>query len=333
MGTIQLPSNRIGYNNALHYSNSQQQLLNIVRLRYMSPPYFLNVNSIVSQFTYGKSVNGLVGNDAHTLLLPNTIWTASGSASMLETPTITYSPIQGKKFITMLLTPMDMSVINMFLHEGWGFSHILRLLVQRVGPVENVALASMHPKSSEFIELSSAISQLQFHDALYVENDEIDEKPATKITVSNFSILKPRQRVVLAKIGLTPTNPYIWLVNKPTHERHHVYLQTRTLFGVFNYLSKGVEIPQEDLALGRVPLKRLENGQIFDWRIITKGLINIRTSKSQPKNVNLSVKFRNNWFYVDDNDEDSRETLDFLAILTQVYEGNVNSDAPLFTVS
>lgn len=333
MGTIQLPSNRLGYNNALHYSNAQQQLLNIVRLRYMSPPYFLNVNSIVSQFTYGKSVNGAVGNDMHAITAPSTVWTAGGTASILETPTITYSPIQGKKFITMLLTPVDMSVINMFLHEGWGFSHILRLLVQRIGPVENVALASVRPKSSEFLELSSAISYLQFHDALYVENDEIDGNPATKLIVSNFNGLKPKQRMLLAKIGLTSSNPYIWLVNRPSHQRHQVYLQTRTLFGVFNYLSKGVEIPPEDIALGRVPLKRLENGQIFDWRTVTKGLINIRTSKSQPKNVSLSVKFRNSWFYVADNDEDSRETLDFLAILTQVYEGNVNSDAPLFTVS
>ncbi|KTD16989.1 hypothetical protein [Legionella jordanis] len=336
-GPYRLPPNRLSYNYSLQYSDAQQQLLNIVRLRYSDSPYFLTVNNIVSQYNFSNEISGEVSNNSGTFPL-RTIGTAAGQASFTESPTITYTPLQGKAYVTRLLTPIDPSVIYTLLRSGWGVHHVLRMLVQRLGPVENAILASRTtssrvPRFKEFQELLLVLRKLQYKESLLIENSTIDKQFAIQFRVQNFGGLTVKERQLLARIGITPQTPVVWLVGHPTQQKNQIYVQTRTVLGLFNYLSKSVDLPKADILGGKAPMTYMANRQIFDWRQVTAGIMRVHHAKTPPKDALVAVPYRGNWFYIADSDSESKETLNLLTVIIGIYEGNPKSNIPVFTIS
>lgn len=337
-GPRQLPSNRLRYNYSLENSDIQQRLLNIVRLRYSDAPYFLNVSSIVSQFTYTGTMGAGISNNIVTTRAKSPIWQATGGGVLTEAPTITYTPLQGKKYVSLLLTPIDLTVIYMMIREGWAIDRIFRLLVQNFGPLDNRTHAygtslTTIPHYDEFREFSNILRMLQYNNLLEIDDETINKKPAIKFTVRNFNTLNAAQRKILARVNLTPSTPTIWLVSFSSKTKQYINLQTSTVLSVFNYLSKAVEVPPEHVTDESAPLVRLKHGQIHDWTSATKGMLRIYSAEHKPKGAAVAIRYRKHWFYIKDNDFDSKQTLDLLTIIVNIYEGSPSSSAPVFTIS
>ncbi len=104
------------------------------------------------------------------------------------------------------------------------------------------------------------------------------------------------------------------------------------VLGIFNYL-EGVDLPTADVENKLVPMTYHHDGRPFDWRHVTIAMINVKTAQFQPTDAYASVRYRNHWFYIADCDFESKETLDLLAIITGIYQGNIKSYLPVFTVS
>ena len=52
LGPRQLKGNRLGYNTSIQKSDNEELLLNLVRLRYMEVPCFMQVSSVTASFEY-----------------------------------------------------------------------------------------------------------------------------------------------------------------------------------------------------------------------------------------------------------------------------------------
>lgn len=341
MGTRELSLDRLAYNETLQYSTMQQNLLNIVRLRYNDPPYFLSVNSIVSQFVYTKSMqsNGALNNNYLGSPMAYVIPSVTPSLSLEDRPTITFTPLQGTEFVTRLMTPVDLSVVYMMLRAGWGFSHVFRPIVDQIGSIHGAKTASRPtssrvPEYREMLILTNAFRKLQAARSLEFTALEEEKKFALKLVVTNFSVLNTKEKLVLRKISITPEEPYVTLVRHPSQEPHEVYVQTRTVLGIFNYFSKGVDVPDIDIEKHRVPMTYYPDGRMFDWRLITGKLFKVKVSAQRPKfKTMVMVKYRNYYFYIDDNDFESKESFILMTILMGIYEGKIQEFLPLFTVS
>lgn len=335
IGSTLLPYDRITYNEALQSSDTQQELLNIVRLRYSDPPYFLTVNNVVSQFSLSRDASVSVSNN---LPPPPILATGNAGTSFSESPTITYTPLQGEQFITRLLTPIDLSVIYMLLRSGWGINHVFRVLVQQIGSVENAVIASRStsgriPHFETFLKLGLALRELQYHDELKISSSKRNDEFAIKIRINHYSKLNARQRAILARMDVTAQEPYFWLVSHLSRKPHDVYLQTRTVLGLLNYLSKGVDIPPEDIANKQAPMTYYKNGTPFDWHRVTVGMMRVHTSNLRPTNDYASIQYRHHWFYIPNDDFESKETLNLMAIIMGIYSGEIKTFQPVFTVS
>jgi hypothetical protein len=70
----------------------------------------------------------------------------------------------------------------------------------------------------------------------------------------------------------------------------------------------------------------------FDWQKIFKGLILIRTSKERPRNSYAAVNYDGYWYYVADDDIDSRETLTMLSVVLTLKAGGIPSNGPVLTL-
>lgn len=330
-----LPPDRLSYNTALLNSDTEQQLLNIVRLRYTDSPFFLSVNNVVSQFSFGTDVSVNVNNQQPP---PAIIGTGNAAFSYSEAPTITYTPLQGEEYITKLLTPIDLSVIYMMLRTGWSMNHVLRLAVQRFDGINNAVLASrpissVVPEYKDFLRLGLVFLDMHHRSNLEFSPDNYQGKFAIKVKFRKYKYLTPKQRKILAKIGVSSQKPYFYMVQVPSKQKGYIYVETRTILGLLNYLSKGVDVPEYDIVNKQVRMTYNPDGTVFDWHDVVIGMVRIYSSSTKPDNAYAKVRYRGTWFYVDNSDFDTKETFNILSMIMGIYQGKIQSFLPVFTVS
>ena len=101
------------YAASLSDSWKEQTLLNIVKMRYLDPPAFVDVGNIVSSYTLTQGISA-TGNIIPNNQTPDA--TVGGFGTYSNTPTITYNPLTGSKFIRGLATPLPPEAV--FLQHG-----------------------------------------------------------------------------------------------------------------------------------------------------------------------------------------------------------------------
>ena len=140
LGPQTVAVDRFDYSAAIADSWKQQTLLNIVKLRYMDLPVFVDVASVVAGYSLqtGVSVSGVVSSkDA----IQGNYGSAGGQAIYTDRPTITYVPMTGEKFLRGLITPIDPKNIFFMLQSGYPADFILGLTVESLNGVRNRSTA------------------------------------------------------------------------------------------------------------------------------------------------------------------------------------------------
>src|SRR5258705_9465088 len=98
LGPKTIALDRFDYSSAVADSWKQQTLLNIVKLRYMDLPVFVDVSSIVAGYSLQTGVN-VGGTLSSAKAVQGDFASAGVQAVYTDRPTITYSPLTGGKFL------------------------------------------------------------------------------------------------------------------------------------------------------------------------------------------------------------------------------------------
>lgn len=320
------------YNTAIQQTNSEQLLLNLVRLRYRDAPLFLEVTSISSSLSLelGAAVGGNVGTVSSSV--------APGTAvTYIERPTITYAPLQGSRFGTQFLSPIQLTDILLLYHAGWAIDRIFRVFVQKLGPLQNAPRAS-GPTPSHAPEYEAFFTATELMRSLWVDGlVDLNYLPsvagdALTLTFTRRPDAEERVARLCALFGLAEPRYTITLTESPRPGEGAVLLVPRSLLGGMYYVSHGVEVPAEDYAVGRVPVTRDAKGAVFDWARLTGTLMRVRHGTQEPKNAYVSVYYRGLWFWIADNDLDSKSTFSFIAQVLELQSGEIKGAAPLLTL-
>ena len=120
------------YNQVIVNTLDQQMLLNLVRLKYRDSPFFLNINSVTASFSMGADI-GVdaafpVDTDQNNVRLDGgrTIKPNIGM-SYSQSPTISYTPLQGEEFLKNVLTPIPLESILILSQSGWRIDRIFAI--------------------------------------------------------------------------------------------------------------------------------------------------------------------------------------------------------------
>jgi hypothetical protein len=94
IGPATLPRDRFDYSSALADSWKQQTLLNIIKLRYMDLPIFVDVASIVSGYQLQTTVSaaGTASVEPSSIPTLGSFVNAGAQGTYIDRPTITYTP-------------------------------------------------------------------------------------------------------------------------------------------------------------------------------------------------------------------------------------------------
>ncbi|MDR1458555.1 MAG: hypothetical protein LBI37_03485 [Puniceicoccales bacterium] len=338
------------YNYALAETVNEQMLLNLVRLKYRDTPYFLEVSGITESRTLKASAG--LGKTQWNVNAHNSGPTAVMAFPMLGaeeniSPTITYSPLQGDKFVKNLVDPISLEVVLMMVQAGWSINRVFDLCVERINSLDNASSASgptpdIKPNYEDFFQATELLTTLADHGKISIGVTE-DRQLGLGISRPGEPVLKflqktknSEERSKLNKLlDLAEDLDEFRIRNNCIDQVDHILaLRTRSIMEVLFYLSHAIEVPDEDIDAGLVTSTSDENGEIFDWANNMSGQwLRIHCSDEKPTGAFVSIKYRGSWFHINDNDLNSKSTFMLLGYLFNLQSGNsTRTTAPVLTL-
>jgi hypothetical protein len=103
-------------------------------------------------------------------------------------------------------------------------------------------------------------------------------------------------------------------------------IRGRSMMEIMQIASTAVQVPEEDISKGNVFVATSEQAEIGDQSFV------IQSSVDEPSNATIRTRYRNHWFYIEDNDLKSREGFALLNALFAVTAGTVPGANPILTI-
>ncbi len=328
-GPRTIPLARRDYNAAISRSWDEDLLLNVIRLQYRDSPLFVDINSVTASYTLGRSASVGTNTGGNPL-------NASASAGLVfnENPVIAYTYLHGEQFARGLLSPLTPVAIEELAQSGWSIERLLLCCVQSINGIENAAAAAgptpdYVPEYESFQHVAALFRRLQIAGHLVAE-----PQPGGGAVLVLNRTAGPDGDELRALLSLDPdTERFEIIPARRTAQPNQIAIQGRSLLAVMFFLAHSVEVPDVDRQAGTVTVTRDAAGNEFDWAQILGSLMRIRSGTEPPDDVAVRVEFRGHWFWIDDNDLNSKTTFSLLRLLLFLKSGEAQGTAsPLITI-
>jgi hypothetical protein len=330
LGPRTMVRDRALYSESLSDSWKDQTLLNIVKLRYMDPPSFVDIGSIVA--SYSLQQNASVGG---TIQSPNGSAVIGGSGTYTNSPTITYTPLTGSKFIRSMMTPLPPQSVFFSIESGTPADAILFATLASINGLRNQepTFEGMVPADPSFHRMRQLVRKIQLSGAVRIYVKEDEKKETTNLVTFRTEEVSPETIADVIELRqllhLDPNAREFKLVFGPvSSSRTEIAVMTRSVLSLMKVMAAQVEVPEEDLAQHRAyPGFERNHPQTG---IVP--LIRIQSSKSKPTNSFVTVTYRGNYFWIDDSDLESKHMFSLMMMFFTLADTSERENLPLITI-
>jgi hypothetical protein len=333
LGPQTVDVDRFDYSTAISESWKQQTLLNIVKLRYADLPVFVDVASIVSGYSMETSVN-VGGQISSSNAIQGNSMLLGGAGKYTDRPTITYVPMTGEKFLRGLLAPIDPKNIFIMLQAGYPADFLLGLTVESLNGVRNrsAAAGAVREADPDFVRALELIRQAQ---ALNAVGTRLEKDPASNIQTAVLLLrsegLSPEAIQKTAEIRrllkLTPDRNKFTLTYSPMRTSDsELAVNSRSMLQIMTAFASYIDVPDD-----HVKSQTALTGVAASGPTRTQP-IRIHSGKDKPEDAYAAVRYRNHWFWIDQNDWQTKRALTAVVFFfTLADTGNAGS-VPLITI-
>lgn len=324
MGPKTIPQDGFNYNQTIADQENEQMLLNIVRLRYLEMPRFLNVASVINTYSRGGSAGV---NGSSNFFGKGVGGNVSGNWS--DRPTITYTPMTGQSFAQSLLTPLPPSVIFFMIQSGWSAHRLMRLSNSMINGMHNEIGTPGERRQGDpkFHELLDVLSQLQRGGALGMHFNGDWPKVDVEVVLPQEPRTESIRKAVLRFKQILKLNPekYTFGIQYGVimETEDQIMVQTHSIMEMLSNISWYIDVPQEHLDEGRT---------LSTFYPDDEDLIHVRVSDNRPSKAFLSIQYKDYWFYIDDRDVKSKNTFTLIQILLSLANDGSGSVGPLISI-
>jgi hypothetical protein len=335
-GPRSITADRIPYNEAIAASWKEQTLLNIVKLRYMDTPFFLDV----PQITSGYQIAGVA--TANGGIFPPVSNLASFSQQLGATlnlqggyqdrPTISYQPQTGSQFIRNLTNPINPGSVMFLLQSGYPADIVFDLTVDTINGVRNrsVSGGQLRPADPEFTRMVRAIrkAQVSGHVGIRVQHEK-DKSDAVTFFFQDKNIdpeLAQELSDVRRSLGLNPTRTDFRVVFGATSSSpNEIAILSRSVVRILSELSTFVDVPVEHQVSGiAAPIDETGFDEQPPFRVLS--------CAKKPRNPFAAVCYEGRWFWIDKSDFRSKRTMSYLLVLLALADTGTKENLPVITI-
>ena len=251
-----------------------------------------------------------------------------------DRPTITYAPLTGDKFARNLMTPIPIAGLLYLLQSGYPADVVLRMTVNTISGLQNVFGGQGNPLSGDpgFFELIENMRVSQAAGGMGMRIKQVDKSqvivlvlhPDTKGTVSAAN------RRIRTLLGLNPDARELAIMygTYPANDTE-IAILTRSMLQIMVDIASYIEVPPVDAEQGRVYVKTRTSEELT----VAPPLIRIRQGGEAPPDAFAATRYRERWFWIDDNDVRSKSVFSFLMFMFALTEtGESQARAPVVTV-
>ena len=334
LGPRTVAVDRFDYSTAIAESWKQQTLLNIVKLRYMDLPVFVDVASIVAGYSLQAGVN-VGGTNSSKGAIQGNFAAIGGQAVYTDRPTITYSPMTGDKFLHGLMTPIEPKNIFFMLQSGYAADFVLGLTVESLNGVRNrsTAAGALREADPDFIRVLQLLRDVQAAGdmGMRVEGDKV--KGQTAVLFFRRDDVTPEIAEKAAEIRrllkLPADAERFTIIYSPSRGAPgELAVNSRSIMQIMAAFSTYVDVPEPDLlSHSAVPAVKstAADGSSEPARI--------RSGKTKPATEFAAVNYRGYWFWIDDSDWRTKRALTAIMFFFTLGETGGNENLPLVTIS
>jgi hypothetical protein len=334
IGPSSVPRDRLDYAGAIADSWREQTLLNIVKLRYFDAPVFLEVSSVISSYTLQGEVSVAAQSYPFSTSTGanNTNRRLGAAGTYTDHPTITYTPVTGKKYIDSLLRPIPPEAIFAMIQGGHPADFILGLSVEAINGVYNssAGLLRARPEDPRFRRVIEALRRIQDAGALEIRTEKRDRQPVTLLSFRSGAGREVDEdiRLVRETLGISPQANQLQLsFGAAPGKDNQITLLTRSMLKILANVSSGVDVPKDDLVQGRAT-GAPAGGKPSPAFPVAR----IHSGPERPADAYVAVRYRGNWFWIDDRDLDSKRVFTFLLVFSSIAETGAVPQVPVLTI-
>jgi hypothetical protein len=326
------------YIHAISESWKAQLLLNMVKIRYGDTPAFLEVASLINSYSIESGIDLNVNWYNYPY---ETAQLLKGSAKFTDRPTITYSPLTGEKFTTMLMSPIEPTNIFSFIQAGYPSDLVLRICVQSINGIHNKYGGGARFKRAdpEFFPLLEKLRAIQDSGAFGMRVENVEGKDTVVLIFRDPRKIDEQIKADIAAVrkllNLNPQASKFKIVyDAVAANDQEIAILSRSMMQILIDLGSLIDVPEKHIAEKRVsPTRTCETvGGISARHLIS---VHSRASApvaSKPGDAFAAVKYHNYWFWIDDTDLLSKQVMTFLLVIFSLAETGGAGKGPIVTV-
>ena len=208
----------------------------------------------------------------------------------------------------------------------------MRICVNTINGLENEygGYGAARPGSARFRELMSALRQAQIAEGTGFRIRSDKDAPVVLMFARPANAQgAAATRRVRELLGLDMSRSELSVVyGSAAQNDAEIAVLTRSILQVMKDLASHIDVPASDIEQGRV----YGVPRSADEEKMFPPLLAVRHGDAAPDDAFTSVRYRNQWFWIDDNDQASKHTLGFLLLMFALSEGATPAPAPVVTV-
>ena len=330
VGPATISRDRFDYSAAMSDSCKRQTLLNIVKLRYMDPPVFVEVGQIVAGYTVESGLNASASITGGGSAGQVTGGALGGSVKFTDRPTITYTPMTGNKFVRALMTPLPPAAVFSTIAAGWPAERVLGAAVTSINGLQNLRIGAEGTTvaDGDFVRVLELLREIQRSGEISVRVQEKDKGLATVVVFRHRPAPETvaRSAELRRLLNLDPGAGELQLVfGSAAQNRNELAVVTRSVLHIMQVMAAGVDVPESDVAEGRA------TPGLPEVTLAGKG-VRIRCSEHAPEDAFISVTYRGHSFWVDDRDLETKRAFAFMMMLFTLSDPGGQDNAPSLTI-
>jgi hypothetical protein len=333
IGPGMVARDRADYSTSISESWKRQTLLNIVKLRYVDPPIFVDVGQIVAGYSLETTINAGGQISSATAIQGNSaLFGAQGKYT--DRPTITYTPLTGNKFVKALMTPLPPESVFFTIQSGWPADGVLLAAAASVNGLKNqeTTLAGVTSPDPDFMRVLELLRNIQRAGGVGMRVQQDAQKRQTSILtfrskeVSEATLAETLELRRLLRLDPDATDFTLVFGGTASNDKELAVI-TRSLLHIMSTMAAQVEVPADDVAQGRAtpglePSEAAQPGR----------LVRIHSSNNKPSDAAVAVPYRDKWFWIDDRDLKSKRAFAFMLMLFSLAETGEKEALPLITI-